>query len=107
MSSTFITGLRKDLAARLGDLESERTRIVAALAALDSEAGGDAPLADADDESLEDLVLSRLRAQPGTRASMLGLELECEVPVIADLLERLATAGRVERTGLGWAANDH
>lgn len=106
MSSTFITGLRKDLAARLAYLESERTRIVAALAALDSEAGGEAPLAEAADESLEDVVLSRLRAQPGTRASMLGLELECEAPVIADLLERLESAGRVERTGLGWASSD-
>jgi hypothetical protein len=105
VSGTFITGLRKELAGRLSDLDSERTRIAAALAALGAEHGGD--VAEPGNQSLEDLVLSRLRARPGTRASMLGLELRCDVSVIFGLLESLESAGRVERTGLGWAANDH
>lgn len=48
------------------------------------------------------VLLERLRTSPGSRASMLALELGVDAAVVTSALEGLEEKGKVTRAGMGW-----
>ena len=91
--------LRESLAARLDQLDTERRRIRAALAALEDprrptrRRGAVTPAE----------LLMRISEDPGVRGSALALEFGRPIEEIRAVLERLAADGSIARDGLGWA----
>jgi hypothetical protein len=93
--------LRDRLHARLAELEHERRVIRRALAALEI----DRPRAPRRRRAADQRVLDAIRADPGIRASLIGLELGLPAETVTGALQQLEAAGRIERLGLGWRTN--
>jgi hypothetical protein len=91
----FVASLVADLEARLADLDRERAAIRAALQALRKRTRRETA-------GLADRLGTALAANPGSRASMLALEMGLPVSRVQEQLKALERAGNVERIGLGW-----
>lgn len=101
-SSGYIEQLAVELRARLEQLDRERRAINDALRALEPPASASRPTA----RRLEVTVIERLERSPGSRASLLALELSVETARVVAVLEQLQSRGRVRPAGLGWQVVD-
>jgi predicted Rossmann fold nucleotide-binding protein DprA/Smf involved in DNA uptake len=94
----FVPTLISDLRERLNELEQERRAITRALRALEQ-----TPVR-GHRRSIEQVLLERLRMSPGSRASLLALDLGIEAAIVTSGLLRLEETGQVARAGMGWEA---
>jgi predicted Rossmann fold nucleotide-binding protein DprA/Smf involved in DNA uptake len=96
LTEGLVPMLISDLRERLNELEQERRVITRALRALEP-----APVR-GHRRSVDKVLLERLRMSPGSRASLLALELGIEAAVVTSGLLRLEETGQVARAGMGW-----
>ena len=92
------TTLADRLRTRLAEIDAERARIAAALAALE-------PSTNCAPNRRTNLI-EAIRASPGSRTSMLALISGASAASVAAELHALAADGIVERDGLGWRLTD-
>lgn len=96
MSGEFVTGLVGDLRNRLVELEAEKGAITRALRVLEPrESRGRR-------RDLQTLLIERIQAFPGSRASLLALEFGVSPTIAAAQLRKLEQSGLVVKRGLGW-----
>jgi DNA-binding transcriptional ArsR family regulator len=96
VAGEFVAVLAAELRARLVVLERERRAITRALQALEPRA----PRRRVRD--LDEAILERLRDSPGSRASLLALELGVDASTATARLQSLEDAGVVTRVGMRW-----
>lgn len=94
--SDFIERITADLRSRLDEVDAERRAILRALKALSPKQGR------RNIGSLRERVLGRLADAPGSRGSLVALELGVPAASVADALSQLEEAGEVAKVGLGW-----
>ena len=92
----FVPTLISELRTRLSELEAERVAITKALRALEPKPSHRST------QSLDTLIVGRLRTSRGSRASFLALDLGVDVAVVTAALEVLERNGNVARAGMGW-----
>jgi hypothetical protein len=91
----FLQRLTAQFRQRLVELEAEQAVIHGVLAALDAGETSRPPLSN-------NSVLAALHADPGVRATMLGLQFGLPTEVVSTHLEQLESAGLAQKSGLGW-----
>jgi len=97
--SSFLTQLLRELRARIAEIDLERDAIAAALVALDPSS-----ISKGRRQVSASTVLSVVRADPGTRASMIALQLSVPAEAVLIHLRQLQEGGFVRKRGLGWDA---
>src|SRR3712207_8540744 len=94
--AAFVPRLAAELQARLDELEQERLAIPRPPRSLQP-----APPRRRT-RSLEFALIERLRASPGSRASLLALELAVDGSTVSSILRTLEMRGEARRAGMGW-----
>lgn len=99
--ASLVPRLAGEFQQRLVELERERSRIMAALAALDAVAWPQAR-AQRPRATLDERIERALREEPGVRASMLAEVERVSVDAVAARLHVMEERELVSRDGLGW-----
>jgi hypothetical protein len=94
---TFVPNLQGELEGHLARLEQEARAVRRALKALKGSG-----VRERGEAAIPSSVLSALVAGPGTRASVVALQLGRSVEGVRGELKRLEREGAVARDGLGW-----
>jgi hypothetical protein len=99
----FVDDVVRALDDRLTELDEERTRIVAALRALDGESSGRSRPTTTKRRTLNSRIIKMIDAHPGIRTSMLALGVSESADVIRSALAHLERDGHIRKERLGWA----
>jgi hypothetical protein len=100
---SFVVRLRQEMSARLDELDAERSRLLAAVEALEG-----SPAATPESRQSRDTrrVLAEVRAAPGVRSSVIAMSLGLSSTSVAAVLHDLESRGEAMRSGLGWRLPD-
>lgn len=96
---SLVPQLAGRLRARLAEVEDERARLSAALAALESSS----LQTKRPSRGVDATVLAAVRAEPCSRASVVALGLGADIDDVVASLGRLERRGIVRRDGMGWS----